>query len=65
MSQSPLMKFAIESLEHALEQYILGTDKSRRFSILHCDQAIELEIPAKRALKLWFQFLNLERMEEC
>ena len=29
------------------------------------DVAIDLEIPAKRALKLWFQFLRLERMYEC
>ena len=29
------------------------------------DVAIDLEIPAKRALRLWFQFLKLERMEEC
>ena len=27
--------------------------------------AIELEIPAKRALRLWSQFLRLERMYEC
>jgi uncharacterized protein YutE (UPF0331/DUF86 family) len=44
---SPLLKFAIESLEHALEQYVLGTDKSRRFSVLHCDQAIELVLKEK------------------
>ena len=29
------------------------------------DVAIELEIPAKRALRLWSQFLRLERMYEC
>ena len=29
------------------------------------DVAIDLEIPAKRALKLWFQFLRLERMYDC
>jgi len=27
--------------------------------------AIELEIPARKAMKLWSQFLRLERMEEC
>ena len=29
------------------------------------DVAIDLEIPAKRVLRLWFQFLRLERMYEC
>ena len=29
------------------------------------DVAIDLEIPARKALKLWFQFLRLERMYEC
>lgn len=51
MSLSPLLKFALESFEHALEQYMLGTDKSRKFSMLHCDQAIELILKDKlRAL---------------
>ena len=29
------------------------------------DVAIDLEIPARKALKLWNQFLRLERMEDC
>ena len=29
------------------------------------DVAIDLEIPAKRALRLWSQFLRLEKMYEC
>ena len=29
------------------------------------DVAIDLEIPARKALKLWSQFLKLERMEDC
>ena len=29
------------------------------------DVAIDLEIPARKVVKLWFQFLKLERMEEC
>lgn len=29
------------------------------------DVAIELEIPAKKAVKLWSQFLKLERMYQC
>ena len=29
------------------------------------DVAIDLEIPARKALKLWNQFLRLERMYEC
>jgi len=47
LSLSPLLKFGLESLEHALEQYIIGTDKSRRFGILHCDLAIELILKEK------------------
>ena len=29
------------------------------------DVAIELEIPARKAVELWSQFLRLERMEDC
>jgi hypothetical protein len=29
------------------------------------DVAIDLEIPARKALKLWNQFLRLEGMEDC
>ncbi len=29
------------------------------------DVAIELEIPARKAVKLWSQFLRLERMHDC
>ena len=29
------------------------------------DVAIDLEIPAEKAVKLWSQFLRLERMKEC
>ena len=29
------------------------------------DVAIDLEIPARKAVKLWSQFLRLERMEDC
>jgi uncharacterized protein YutE (UPF0331/DUF86 family) len=44
---SPLLTFALESFEEAVEQYIKGTDKSRRFSILHSDQSIELILKEK------------------
>lgn len=47
MSLSPLLKFALESFEHALEQYMKDTEKSRKFSIMHCDQAIELILKDK------------------
>ena len=48
---SPILKFALESFEYSLEQYIQGTDKSHKFCILHCYQAIELIIKEKmRAL---------------
>ena len=29
------------------------------------DVAIDLEIPARKAVKLWSQFLKLERMYQC
>jgi uncharacterized protein YutE (UPF0331/DUF86 family) len=41
------MKFSLESLEEALGQYKNGTEKGRKFSILHCDQAIELLLKEK------------------
>ena len=47
MPLSPIMKFSLESLEEALEQYANGTEKGRKFSILHCDQAIELILKEK------------------
>jgi hypothetical protein len=47
MPLSPIMKFSLESLEEALEQYNKGTEKGRKFSILHCDQSIELILKEK------------------
>ena len=42
MALSPILKNALESLEHAIDHYDLNTDKDRKFAILHADQAIEL-----------------------
>ena len=33
---------ASESFEHGLEHYLDGAERSRKFAILHIDQAIEL-----------------------
>jgi hypothetical protein len=42
LKQSPIFKHAIESFEHGLEHYLDGTEKSRKFGLLHIDHAIEL-----------------------
>jgi uncharacterized protein YutE (UPF0331/DUF86 family) len=44
---SPLLRSALESFEHASEQYVQGTDKSRRICVQHCDQAVELLLKEK------------------
>jgi hypothetical protein len=48
VSLSLLLTFAIQSLEEALEQYKRGTEKNRRFSVLFCDQVIELTLKEKK-----------------
>lgn len=47
MTLSPLINFAIESFELAIEQYQAGAEKNNRFCILLCDQAIELILKEK------------------
>ncbi len=42
MAISPLLRNAIDCLEHALEHYLANSDRDRRFAILHTDQAVEL-----------------------
>ncbi len=42
MTISPMLRHALESFEHGLEHYLDGTERSRKFAILHIDQAIEL-----------------------
>lgn len=42
MKHSPMFKHAIESFEHALEHFLDGTDRSRKFALLHMDHAVEL-----------------------
>ncbi|MDA4125851.1 MAG: hypothetical protein OK452_01420 [Thaumarchaeota archaeon] len=46
-STSPLLEFALESFDLALEQYQKATPKGRRLSVLLCDQAIELVLKEK------------------
>lgn len=42
MNFSPMLKHGLDSFEHGLEHYLDGTERSRKFAILHIDQAIEL-----------------------
>lgn len=47
MKQSPMFLHAVESFEHGLQHYLDGTNKSRKFALLHVDQAIELFLKEK------------------
>ncbi len=47
MSTAPTFKHAVESFEHGLEHYLDGSDRSRKFALLHLDQAIELFLKEK------------------
>jgi hypothetical protein len=48
---SPILKNAIESLEHALDHWAGSTDRDRKFAIMLMDQAVEL-ILKERVLSL-------------
>ena len=45
--RSPMFNHAIESFEHGLQHYLDGTEGSRKFALLHLDQAIELFLKEK------------------
>lgn len=47
MKQSPMLKHAVESFEHGLEHFLDGTEKSRKFALLHIDHSIELMLKEK------------------
>jgi hypothetical protein len=47
MEVSPMLRHAVESFEHGLEHYLDGTDRSRKFALLHIDHAIELFLKEK------------------
>ena len=47
MKQSPMFLHAVESFEHGLQHHLDGTTKSRKFALLHIDQAIELFLKEK------------------
>lgn len=47
MKQSPMFLHAVESFEHGLEHYLDGSEKGRKFALLHIDQAIELLLKEK------------------
>ncbi len=47
MKQSPMLKHSIESFQHGLEHYLEGSERSRKFAVLHIDQAVELMLKEK------------------
>lgn len=47
MKHSPMFKHALESFEHGLEHFLDGTERSRKFALLHIDHAIELMLKEK------------------
>jgi hypothetical protein len=47
MDWSPMFIHAVESFEHGLEHYLDGSERSRKFAILHLDQAVELFLKEK------------------
>jgi uncharacterized protein YutE (UPF0331/DUF86 family) len=51
LPSSPILKNAVESLEHAIDHWSSGSAKDRKFAILHLDQAVEL-ILKERILSL-------------
>jgi len=42
-----MFNHAIESFEHGLQHYLDGTQRSRKFALLHLDQAVELILKEK------------------
>ena len=42
-----MLRHAIESFEHGLEHFLDGTERSRKFALLHIDQGIELFLKEK------------------
>jgi hypothetical protein len=42
-----MFQHAVESFEHGLEHYLDGSQKGRKFALLHIDQAIELLLKEK------------------
>lgn len=47
MIPSPILNNAMESLEHCIDHFSLGSDRDRKFAILHLDQAVELILKEK------------------
>lgn len=47
MKQSPMLQHAIESFAHGLEHFLDGTERSRKFALLHIDQSVELFLKEK------------------
>lgn len=43
---SPILRFALEVLHHALENYVTDTPRHRKLAVLHLAQAVELTIKA-------------------
>lgn len=47
MALSPLLAFAMDSFEEAVKKYVEGTEKSNKFCVMHCDNAVELILKEK------------------
>lgn len=47
IDRSPMFNHAIESFEHGLQHYLDGMERSRKFALLHLDQAVELFLKEK------------------
>ncbi|MDZ7779536.1 MAG: hypothetical protein U5R14_06285 [Gemmatimonadota bacterium] len=43
---SPILRFALEILQHGLENYASDTPRHRKVAVLHLAQAVELAIKA-------------------
>lgn len=47
MKHSPMLQHALESFAHGLEHFLDGAERSRKFALLHIDQAVELFLKEK------------------
>lgn len=46
LQRSPILRFALEVLQHALESYCSGKERDKKMSVLHFAQVIELSVKA-------------------
>ncbi len=46
LQRSPMIRFALEVLQHAMESYCNDRPRTRKLAVLHLAQAVELTIKA-------------------